>query len=811
MASRSPSIWPVVSVIGAVLIVIVALPSSVKVGWAPSFLNPDFHFGLDLAGGTQLDFRISENEIEDQIKALDVKIAELQSQGGGGTPLVLLKNERLALADQQLNLVEAIRTVLERRINALGVSEATITPSYVGGEKHLLVECPGVVNVQECIKTVGKTIQLEFKEQFTEADAIYEKTVRSNVASAVARMTKSGATLATLGQDLGAQLGMGYEATRTYFKDELPEGLDQVWNLSATSGVKQIDGSVLSQSTDANGQATTVKIPGIFLVQVLQPRTMTGRIINEAQKAFGVLAKTEASSVQKIAIDAKLDSTVPQRVITAVKSMKAGELKVASMDDGSSQLLFLRSFAPGAQQVDVSHILVAYKGANSAPATLTRTKEQALARALDLKKQIAAGANFEQIARTQSDGPSAQNGGNLGPITHGSLVPTFENASFTQAKGVVGDPVETPFGYHLIRVDKAPYMTQDTASYDSLIVTGTDSAARAADMMSRLQTGKVYQQEDSITLRTLFFSLKPTGWKNTQLNGKHFRSATVTLDQTTSLPVVQIIFDTEGGKLFQELTKNNINKQIAIFVGGELVSAPTVQTEITGGSAVITGSQNYEEARKLAQDLNTGAIPAPIHLSGQQTVEATLGAEALRTSVLAGIIGMFLVMLYMILMYRFLGVIANIALIIYAIIFVALLKLPLFLFSTQYIVLTLAGSAGMILSIGMAVDCNVLVFERVKEELKRGKMLKTAVEVGFERAWPSIRDSNITTIITCIILFMIGTSLVRGFAITLGMGVIISMFTGMIITRWMSRKVAISTLANKPHLFPGNAAPPTQI
>ena len=321
--------------------------------------------------------------------------------------------------------------------------------------------------------------------------------------------------------------------------------------------------------------------------------------------------------------------------------------------------------------------------------------------------------------------------------------------------------------------------------------------------MTRLQNGQVRQQEEAVTLRTLFFSLKPTGWKDTALDGKHFKSATVTLDPSTSLPVVQIIFDTEGGKLFGELTKKNINKQIAIFVGGELVSAPTVQAEITGGSAVITGSQNYDEARKLAQDLNTGAIPAPIHLSGQQTVEATLGAQALHTSVLAGIIGMIVVMLYMIFMYRFLGVLADIAIIIYTVIFVALLKLPLFLFSSQYIVLTLAGSAGMILSIGMAIDCNVLVFERVKEELKRGKMLKTAVEVGFNKAWPSIRDSNITTIITCVILFMIGTSIVRGFAITLGMGVIISMFTGMIITRWMSRKVAVSPLADKKHLFPG--------
>ncbi len=804
MASRSSTpLWPIISVVAAVLIIVVALPSSLKKGWAPSFLNPDFHFGLDLAGGTQLDFRISENEIQDQIKNLDAQIAKMQSEGGGGTDLIQLQNERAAIQQQQQNLVEAIRTVLERRINALGVSEATITPSYVGGEKHLLVECPGVVDVQKCIATVGKTIQLEFKEEFTEADANYEKTVRANVTAAVARMTKSGATLATLGQDLGSQLGMGYEASHQYFKDELPEGLEKIWNLAPGAGTQRVEGSINTQSTDAQGQIVTDKVPGVFLVEVVTPKTMTGRTIAEAPKAFGILAKSEATTTQRLEQDLVLDAKVPTRLISGIKQMKSGDLKVITMEDNSAQLVFLRSFIAGAEQVDVSHILVAYKGANSAPANVTRTKDQAFVRAQDLKQQLTSGGNFETIARTQSDGPSAQNAGNLGPITHGSLVPTFENVAFAQAVGIVSDPVETPFGYHLIRVNKATYMSQDKASFDALTVTGPDAVARATAMKDKLEKGEVRSTEEAITLQTLFFSLKPTGWKDTELDGKHFRSAAVTLEPSTSLPVVQIIFDAEGAKLFQQLTKNNIGKRIAIFVGGELVSAPTVQTEITGGSAVITGSQNYEEARTLAQDLNTGAIPAPIHLNGQQTVEATLGAQALHTSVLAGIIGMIVVMLYMLFMYRFLGVLANLALIIYAVIFIALLKLPLFLFSQSYIVLTLAGAAGMILSIGMAVDCNVLVFERVKEELKRGKMLKTAVEVGFDRAWPSIRDSNITTIITCALLFLVGTSLVRGFAVTLGMGVVISMFTGMIITRWMARKVALSPLAKNRNLFPG--------
>ena len=158
-------------------------------------------------------------------------------------------------------------------------------------------------------------------------------------------------------------------------------------------------------------------------------------------------------------------------------------------------------------------------------------------------------------------------------------------------------------------------------------------------------------------------------------------------------------------------------------------------------------------------------------------------------------------MVYMLLVYRFLGLLADIALSIYAVIFLALLKLPLFLFSDQYIVLTLAGMAGIILSIGMAVDANVLIFERVKEELRKGKMLSTAIETGFQRAWPSIRDGNVSTFLTCAILFTIGTSIVRGFAVTLGMGIILSMFSAIVITRWLLRLTAATSIGEKRKLF----------
>ncbi|MDD5739680.1 MAG: protein translocase subunit SecD [Candidatus Peribacteraceae bacterium] len=325
--------------------------------------------------------------------------------------------------------------------------------------------------------------------------------------------------------------------------------------------------------------------------------------------------------------------------------------------------------------------------------------------------------------------------------------------------------------------------------------------------MADLQAGKIQQIEDALALRTIFFSLLPTGWKDTTLTGKHFRSAAVTTDPTTNLPIVQIAFDDEGAKLFQELTKKNVGKRIAIFVGGDLVSAPTVQTEIAGGTAIITGSGNFEEAQKLSQDLNTGAIPAPIYLIGQQTIEATLGGEALTASLKAALIGVIILMIYMIILYRFLGILADVALLGYALLFVVILKLPLFFFSSQYIVLTLAGMAGIILSIGMAVDANVLIFERIKEELRKGKLVTTAVEVGFKRAWPSIRDGNASTLLTCAILFMIGTSIVRGFSITLGMGVLMSMFTAITVTRWLIRKTSHLAFTKNSRLLVGIRLP----
>ncbi len=777
----------------SVIVVVLALPQQWRSN-LPWFLgSADFRFGLDLAGGTQLDFRISEDGIAEQLRLLDEEEKNLEP--GSGKRVTEINFQRQVLEDQRASLVEAIRTVLERRINSLGVSEASITPSYIGDEKHLLVECPGVVDVQRCIQTVGKTIQLEFKEQATVATAEYEKAARAKADLAFARIGK-GESLQTIGQDLGDELGITYTEERPFFRSQLPASLEELFRRAPDGKVIRKDGVATISEQDEDGNQTARDIKGVFFAEVTKPLSQVERVLNRADEAFPRLAETEAGTRYASHDSEPIGASVPTAVAGGLRTMQAGELRAFPLDDGSARVIFLRLFTPGTEEVGASHILVSYAGATQAEPSVTRTKEEALARALELKKQLSNGGSFADLARKESDGPSKLNGGSLGTFGRGAMVPAFEQVAFSQAVGAVSDPVETPFGYHLIRVDSAPVSTPAVASYDELIVPGPDGLSRGNALITRLKNGEVKRGEDAVTARLLFFSLEPTGWQDTTLDGKHFRSAAVATDPTTNFPVVQILFDEEGGRIFQELTRNNIKKRIAIFVGGELVSAPVVQQEISGGSAIISGSQNIEEARRLATDLNTGAIPAPIHLVGQRTVEPSLGADAVRTSVFAGVVGIIIIMIYMLFAYGVFGLLANISLLVYAAVFLALMKLPLFFVTDQYVVMTLAGMAGLILSMGMAVDANVLIYERIREERRRGKPAAAAIETGFVRAWPSIRDSNVSTLITCALLFIIGSSIVRGFAITLGLGVVVSMFSGITVNRWLCRKALNSPIGD---------------
>ena len=269
-----------------------------------------------------------------------------------------------------------------------------------------------------------------------------------------------------------------------------------------------------------------------------------------------------------------------------------------------------------------------------------------------------------------------------------------------------------------------------------------------------------------------------TGWAPTGLTGKDVKKALISTNPGGQW-VVSLEFNDKGTKKFGQLTQELVGKPMAIFFNGDMQSAPVIQEPILGGHAQISGGDSgfaYEEAKKMVDLLNAGALPVPAKIIEESLVGPTLGADSIAKSKTAGIIGIGLVMIFMLLYYRLPGAIADVALIIYSLLVFAVFKIV-------PVTLTLAGIAGFILSIGMAVDANILIFERTKEELKAGRTLFTAINAGFDRAFTSIFDSNMTTIITCVILYFLGTSIIKGFALTLIIGVLISMFTAITVTK----------------------------
>ncbi len=272
----------------------------------------------------------------------------------------------------------------------------------------------------------------------------------------------------------------------------------------------------------------------------------------------------------------------------------------------------------------------------------------------------------------------------------------------------------------------------------------------------------------------------------TNLTGADLKSATTVFDQNTGSPAVSIEFNDEGATKFEEITGRNIGKPVAIILDSDIISAPNVNEKISGGQAQISGGFTVEEAEKLTVQLNAGALPVSVKLVEEKTVGATLGADSVQKSIKAGLIGLAMVMVFMILLYGKYGVIADVALVIFGIITLAIYKIV-------PITLTLPGIAGFLLSVGMAVDSNILIFERLKEEIKL-KPFGQALEVSFGRAWDSIRDANVATLVTAFILanpldwsFLHVSGPVRGFAITLALGIGISLFTGIVVSRNLLR------------------------
>ncbi len=686
------------------------------------FQKSKIHLGLDLQGGSQLDYKIDLRKVPESDKE---------------------------------SITQGVQEVIERRVNRLGVAEPNIFRSTLAGETHIIVELAEtaileqedidtylddpkpideitdderkLVSLEKAKATVGKTIQLEFKEEKGELDPQEKEKVQEQAQAALDKI-KEGANYSIVGQEeQQAYPGkVSYDTSEFTFVSELPPTIKEA-----------LEGLEIGQHTDE-----LVEITGDF---VLDPSS--GQAIQETGLAI---------------------------------------LKLA---DTTEEIRFEK-------EVDTSHILISWEGLDSADATITRSEDEAYTLAKEVVEKFENSNNFSDLAKEFSDDSSNKElGGKLTtPVTgDGTYVFDFEEAALAlEEVGDVTEITKTQFGYHIIKAD-----------------------AIRADVKE-----KKYKYE------SISYSTKSDPWKDTGLTGEHFVRADVQLDSFFQ-SYVSIQFNDEGGNLFEEITERNVGKPIAIFVGGDLISAPNVNEKISGGSAQITGQFSNEEAQALARDLNTGAIPAPIVLTGEYTIGATLGQEALSKSLWAGFIGLILVMIFMLIYYRLPGLVANAALFIYGVILLFLIKAELhlgialgvsliifgflvtkivnnkdsgwekllsfvlscfgfffltFLLKTG-VVITLAGIAGIILSIGMAVDANILIFERLKEELRAGKTLGSAIDSGFHRAWSAIRDSNFSTLLTCAILFYFGSSIIRGFAFNLAAGILVSMFTAITITR----------------------------
>jgi len=389
----------------------------------------------------------------------------------------------------------------------------------------------------------------------------------------------------------------------------------------------------------------------------------------------------------------------------------------------------------------------------------TLFNEQARERAEVLLEEIRQGADFAEMAREYSDDTfSAEQDGRLGRFGRGMMVESFEQAAFALAGGEISEIVETDFGYHIIHK------------------TGEEN-----------EEGEIEASHILIAKRS---PLAPE-WKRTELSGQHLETARHTFDQTTGDVIIELQFTAEGSEIFEQVTERNIGQPLAIFLDGASIIdttgdgeitaddlyAPIIREKISGGRAVITGELNRETARNIVNRLRSGALPMPIELVSYQNVGPVLGMDSLTKSLNAGIIGFLFITIFIIAIYRLPGFLAAVSLLFYAI-------MVLTIFRLIPVTLTLSGIAGFILSIGMAIDANILIFSRMREEMKSGVGLKESIDAGFERAWPSIRDGNLTTMIVALILFFIGTSFVQGFALTLIIGLLVSLVSAMLITKY---------------------------
>lgn len=410
---------------------------------------------------------------------------------------------------------------------------------------------------------------------------------------------------------------------------------------------------------------------------------------------------------------------------------------------------------------------------------IKQQRENQEKKAQEILEKVLSGEDFAELAKENSnDSGSAEKGGDLGFFKKEEMLEKFSEVVFSEdfENGqIYPSLVESEAGFHIIRKEEEKKDDEENREI------------RASHILF------------SIITEEALLNQKRQSFKDTGLTGQQLKEARMIFNPQTNQPEVSLVFDDSGKDLFKEITERNLEKPVAIFLDGEMISSPIVQSVIRNGEAVINGDFTIQEAQDLSRRLNAGALPVPIKLISQQSVGPTLGKISLEKSLKAGAIGLLAVSIFMILYYRLLGLVAVFSLFFYTLLMVSIFKVSsLTPFS---ITLTLSGIAGYILSVGMAVDANILIFERIKEEIKRGKSLRVSADEGFKRAWPSIRDGNISTIITAIILVILGTGFIKGFALTLLIGILISMFTAIVVTRMVLNIILIEKLEKYKFLF----------
>lgn len=839
------------------------------------------HLGLDLQGGTQLDYEIDLSEAQqrnaDDITENDVDIEEL---------------------------VQGVQEVIEKRVNGLGVSEPNIYLADIGTEKHIIVELPGIKDIREAKEKVGKVVTLEFKTQRAEPDPHEVELIRSSANELLPKLL-SMSTVTDLSDASSDYLRPGrveVKEEKKVYKDELPVQIADVLDRLKPGVVfpeliEASEGYIYTQDGLQEQKGFNILLLRESGPE-LRKKPVAAEDFNKVAEELSDRPYDEAS----MALD-----ELPKALRKVVDGLEEGDVTdVAGGDEGFS-IAKVNKIIPSSEeewQVRARHIL--FKTAPEVPLKSTKSLQQVPDGATD-EERVKIEAEDEAIRKDNEkidaenkkisdendqirirnesvqkkalgildeikknpdlfvqkakefsqDSNNAGNGGDLGYFGPGKMALPFEEAVKKLDEGdFTSELVESEFGYHIIQLldRKDPDETLYQLNVLHLCYSGADGCESVrtreeAQVIADSALRRV-REEMAYSLDRVWFSTFPDPWEKTNLDGRFFKRADVNYDQTTFRPYVSISFDTEGAELFERLTEENVGKPLAIFVGGELISAPRVDEKIAGGQAQITlgitdPQEALREANELARNLNAGAIPAPLKKPNELHIGASLGNDALQKSFSAGLIGLVILCLFMIGYYRLLGVIACLSLGLYGVFLLffiqsaipaaiaypltalAWLALAAHLFTSRLdgwsklmylvlsifgiffagaamanpIVLTLAGVAGVILSIGMAVDANILIFERVKEELALGRSFLSAIETGFDRAWSSILDSNVSTLITCGILFFFGSSIIKGFAFNLALGVLISMFTAVTVTKLFLLLFSGTRLENKRWLW----------